>query len=269
MRAGADLLDEAQLQRLSGTRFDRVLQLQETTSTNSVCIDAAGDGAAEGLVVVADFQSGGRGRFDRKWEAPPGKALLFSVLLRPSSSDLPPGRRHLAVSAVSLALLRGARSAAGVTLELKWPNDLMCADRKIAGVLAEAAAGDAIVVGAGLNVSWAPPGAASLEELAAGRLVQRGDLLVETLLALDERYGNWDDIAVNYRASCMTIGRTVTVTGTGGAPDVAGTAVDVDADGRLGVLVAGDGGGAGALIRVAAGDVTHAAVTPGSGPGAP
>ena len=264
------ILDDSRLARLSGSRFGHVVQLGETTSTNSVLADEARRGAPEGLVVVADYQRAGRGRFERRWESPPGASLMFSVLMAPALADLPAGRRHLAVAALSLAVAEGAMSTAGVRLSLKWPNDLVCAaGRKVAGLLAETTAGPdgpGIVVGAGLNVAWAPGGVAatSLEALA-GSPVERGEVLVSTLLALDRLYGHWDLVAARYRESCATLGREVTVQLASpllapGAPapaDICGTAVDLDADGRLVVRT-----GAGALVRVAAGDVTHATAVP-------
>ena len=90
-------------------------------------------------MAVADYQSAGRGRFDRRWESPPGKSLLFSVLLRPGEQELPAPRRHLAVAAVSLSLVDGAKAVAGAEVQLKWPNDLVVDDLKLAGVLAESA----------------------------------------------------------------------------------------------------------------------------------
>ena len=107
-------LDEEHLKLLAGTRFADVRQLADTTSTNSVLLEKALEGAPEGLVVVADHQSAGRGRFDRRWEAPAGKSLLFSVLLRPGYAALPANRRHLVVAAVSLAVVeRGASGCRG------------------------------------------------------------------------------------------------------------------------------------------------------------
>ena len=97
-------------------------------------------GAPEGLVVVADFQTAGRGRFDRSWESPPGKSLLFSVLLRPgdhgSRRPAPPRRRRR----VPGPDRRGRGSSPGSRSSSKWPNDLLFGDRKLAGVLAESAA---------------------------------------------------------------------------------------------------------------------------------
>ncbi len=268
------VLGHDQLARLGGSRFAQVVQLAETTSTNSVLVGNAEDGAPEGMVVVADFQTAGRGRFERRWESPPGKSLLFSVLLRPSREELPPGRRHLAVAAVSLALVEAARDIANVAVQLKWPNDLIvhnrtaanrtAGDEKVAGVLAEATSDGAIVVGAGVNVAWAPalapaplerskaPAATCLDAVA-GRPVQRGELLVSALLALDRLYGHWDLVSRLYRENCSTVGRSVTVSFAGHQPDLVGTAIAVDEDGRL--VVRDLQGG---TVAVAAGDVTHA-----------
>ena len=154
------VLDNAQLARLRPTLFGEVVQFAETTSTNSELIERAAGGARAGLVVVADYQTAGRGRFDRRWESPPGKSLLFSVLLRPGEEELPAPRRHLAVAAVSLALVDGAKAVAGAEVQLKWPNDLVVGDLKLAGVLAESASDGSLVVGAGVNVGWAPDGLA-------------------------------------------------------------------------------------------------------------
>jgi BirA family transcriptional regulator, biotin operon repressor / biotin---[acetyl-CoA-carboxylase] ligase len=250
---GGRILDSRQLARLQPTRFARVVQLPQTTSTNSLLLDEAQKGAADGLVAVADYQSAGRGRFDRRWEAPPGTSLLFSVLLRPGATELPLSRRHLALAAVSLALVEGAKVVAAVDVQLKWPNDLVVGDRKLAGVLAESAADGALVVGAGVNVDWAPEGeAATALSTVAARPVDRGELLVESLLALDHLNGRWDLVNRRYRASCATVGREVIVQMAAGVPVVRGQAVAIDEQGRLVVQE-----GSGALVTVAAGDVTH------------
>jgi len=249
-------LDDNRLKGLAGTRFAEVHQLAETTSTNSVLLEKALEGAPEGLVVVADHQSAGRGRFDRRWQAPAGKSLLFSVLLRPSHAALPANRRHLVVAAVSLAVVDGARAVAGAELRLKWPNDIVAADRKLAGVLAEATADGAVVVGAGVNVAWAPEGeAATCLDQLAGRPVDRGELLVQSLLALDGLYGLWDVVSRRYREANATVGREVTVVLGDDAAPLSGKAMAIDEDGRL--LVRDRSG---RVIEVAAGDVAHASV---------
>src|SRR4051812_27340870 len=107
-------------------------------------------GAPEGLAAVADHQTAGRGRLGRAWVAPPGASLLLSVLFRP---DLAPERLHLTTAAVALAAAEACEAVAGVLPVLKWPNDLLVGDRKLAGVLAESRL-PAVVVGIGLNVNW-------------------------------------------------------------------------------------------------------------------
>ena len=272
------VLSDVQLARLVGSRFAQVVQLAETTSTNSVLVGKAEGGASEGTVLVADYQTAGRGRFERRWESPAGKSLLFSVLLRPSCEELPPARRHLAVAAVSLALVEASRDVANVEVRLKWPNDLIigtaaegtaatgtaatgtAGERKVAGVLAETASDGAIVVGAGVNVAWAPeplggsgaPAATCLGAVA-GRPVPRDEGLVSALLALDRLYGDWVLVSRLYRQTCSTVGREVTVSFAGHQPDLVGTAIAVDEDGRL-VVRDLEGG----TVTVAAGDVTHA-----------
>ena len=230
------------------TRFRDVRLLDRTGSTNDVAAELAAAGAPEGLVVSADFQTAGRGRLDRTWEARPGDALLVSVLLRPAG--LPPDRRTLVSSAVALAARTACVDVAGVAPEIKWPNDLLAqSGGKLAGILAVEASG-AVVVGMGLNVHGAPPGAAHLDDLA-GRPVDRAELLERWLRALDALLDDWDEVAARYRRECGTVGRRVSVELSGG--EVAtGTAEAVDDTGLL--LVRLDDG---SLRALAVGDVTH------------
>lgn len=179
-------------------RFADVRRFESVDSTNRYLLDEARAGAPEGVVAVADHQTAGRGRLGRTWEAPPGAALLCSVLLRPA---LPVERLHLAVAVVSLA----AKDALGGVPALKWPNDLLLGDLKLAGVLAEADL-PAVVVGIGINVTWAPPGAACL-----GPDASRNSVLEGLLASLDALYGEWALVAERYRAECSTVGRRVRV----------------------------------------------------------
>ena len=212
---------------MPGTRFTDVRHLDEVGSTNRVVLAEAAAGAGEGLVVVADYQRAGRGRLDRRWEAPPGANLLLSVLLRP---ELPAAELYRCATSVSLAAVTACAAVAGLAVGCKWPNDLVLQDRKLAGVLAEtagvpigrvpgeagggAAAGRsgvqvglagggtagpgrvAVVVGLGLNVDWpgdgddVPPdigGRATSLRAASGRRVDRSELLVALLVDLHAR----------------------------------------------------------------------------------
>ena len=238
------MLDRDARLALSGTRFADVLSVAEVGSTNREVAALARQGAPDGVVLVADHQSQGRGRRGRTWDAPPGTSLLVSVLLRPTSP-------HLAAMATGLAAVQACADVAGVAASLKWPNDLLAGPDKLGGILAELVDG-AVVVGLGVNVDWdipLPAGAVDLRRLA-GRPVDRSQLLVGFLLALDDRCRRpADAVLAEYRTRCVTLGRPVRVEL--GPESVAGTATAVDDHGRL-VVEAGP-----ARRVIAAGDVVH------------
>ena len=230
----------------------RIERLVSTTSTNTVALDAAAAGEPEGYVVVADHQTAGRGRLGRAWVAPPGSALLVSVLLRP-----PPAGAHLAVSALACAAAAACERVAGVAPALKWPNDLLAGDRKLGGVLAETTGNlTAVVVGLGLNVHPPADRPDDIARLAAdldavgGRRVARADLLDALLVELARRYEDLGAVADEYRRRCVTVGQRVQVTLLDGS--LTGTAVGIADDGSL--LV--DDGGPSPVV-VTAGDVSH------------
>jgi len=249
-------------------RFDRL------GSTNTYLLEQARSGAPEGTVAVADHQSAGRGRLGRRWEAPPGSCLLVSVLLRPV---LGPEDRPLASAAVAVAAIEACEVVAGVSPDVKWPNDLLVGERKLAGILAEADPGApggppgsaAVVVGLGLNVDWPGPAGVSgtcLSE-AAGRRVDREELLGAWLGALAPRVGalsspaGRDGLAGALRARCSTVGRRVRVEMVDGSV-VTGLATGLSGAGHLVVDTGAD------RLVVAAGDVVHLRPTePGEGPG--
>lgn len=255
------MLSDQDLARLKATRFGEVRWFDEIGSTNDWLMDQAREGAAEGLVAIADHQTAGRGRRDRRWTAPPGSSLLFSVLLRP---NLPPDRLHLTTAAVALSTAAACADVAGVDVALKWPNDLLAHERKLAGILAESivsedGSGVAVVVGTGLNVNWPPVQPAEIAHLAtalnreAGRDIDRAELLVGLLENLDDYVDDWDAVAHDYRARCATVGRQVRVD-LGEPGTLEGTAVDVTAGGLLEVEDFRGG-----RHQVAVGDVVHLA----------
>jgi BirA family biotin operon repressor/biotin-[acetyl-CoA-carboxylase] ligase len=242
------MIDERVREELAGsTRFGRLVLLDSTDSTNRVAAEMAAAGAPEGTVVAADVQTAGRGRLGRSWESDPGAGLLVSVLLRPT--DLPLEGVHLAAAAAAVAAREACLELASVECGIKWPNDLLVGERKLAGVLGESNGG-AVVVGLGLNVHSGPSGAAVLDE-EAGRRVGRGDLLVAWLYRLDDLLGNWEEIRTRYAAGCVTVGRPVRVD-LGDGRSLVGFAAAVDRLGRLEVSVAGGGN-----VPVAVGDVVH------------
>jgi BirA family biotin operon repressor/biotin-[acetyl-CoA-carboxylase] ligase len=238
-----------------------------TGSTNADLLAAAGSGAAEGQVLAAEEQTAGRGRLGRPWTSVPGASLTFSVLLRPAA--VPLAQRGWLPLLAGVATATAVRSVAGIGAGLKWPNDVLAGERKLAGILAEQSPdGAAVVIGIGLNVTTpadalpppTPGGLAPTSLLAEGAAADRADLLLTLLDQLERWYTAFrsDPDAVRsglldaYRPLCVTLGQPVRVSLPGGR-ELTGTATDVDADGHL--LVAPGPGGP--PVPVSAGDVIH------------
>ena len=262
-----------------GGRFADVRWVAETGSTSADVMGLARQGEPEGIVLVADHQTAGRGRAGRTWTAPPGAGLLCSILLRPPAAVV-----DLCTMAVAVAAAEAVAEVAGVAPRLKWPNDLVwpgdgsAPDRKLAGILAEAdwpassppsggwrppAAGEraAVVVGIGINVAWPEELPEELVDVAVSldrivdQTVDREDLLIALLSALGPRYrslvsGERGTLLDEWRARSATLGRRVRVDL--GADDVEGTAVDITQDGHL-VVDTADG----TRREFAVGDVVH------------
>ena len=204
-----------------------VRHIAETGSTNADLADVA-DTAPDRTVLATGHQTAGRGRLDRRWDAPPGSNLLVSMLFRAVPHD--PGEL---TRRVALAAATAATEVTGAPAELKWPNDLLIGDAKLAGILAQRATNGAVVVGIGLNVGWAPEGAAKLDDHgdARGGAVAVPEVLAAMLRAIDALP---DDIGALYRQRLGTLGKRVRVELPDG--EVVGTATDVDEIGRLLVL---------------------------------
>ena len=239
------------------TRLDVV---QETGSTNADAVAAAARGAAQGLVIAAEHQVTGKGRNARTWTAPPRSGLAVSVLLRP-----PPTTRAawgwlplLAGVAVASAIRRHGK----VEAQLKWPNDVLVDGRKLAGILAEVA-GDAVVIGMGINVSLRPaelpvPTATSLA-IAGADTTDRDTVLRAVLRELADRYRAWlagngdaetSGLHTAYTDLCATLDRDVVAHLPGGGT-LTGRATAVDRSGAL-VIDTVEG-----PATLAAGDVVH------------
>jgi BirA family transcriptional regulator, biotin operon repressor / biotin---[acetyl-CoA-carboxylase] ligase len=228
--------------------------LPTTGSTNAVVADRARKGAPGWTVVVTEHQTAGRGRLDRTWETPDRAALTFSTLLRPEAD----GGEWPWLPLLAGVAVVGALQEAGVPATLKWPNDVLIYDRKVAGILAErleTPSGPAAVVGIGLNVHQRhdelPVETATSVELATGSAPDRNDLLLGILARLRHQYDAWSAgggaaVRPAYLDACGTIGRQVRVALPGGE-ELVGPASDVDEAGRL--VIAGR--------AVAAGDVVH------------
>lgn len=260
--------DDSAKAELMGTRFADLRWVQETGSTNADLIAEAMAGADD-MVLVADHQTAGRGRLDRRWEAPPGASLLMSILVRPPFPAFGP---QLLSTALGVAAVDVLRSRAGVNAALKWPNDVVAPgagpsgeDLKLGGLLAElhsGAGGDAVVLGLGLNVAWGPTGfpeglaATSTSVDLLGGSVDRSTLVVALLRSLDgvgelaTSDGACERLVESYRDRCVTLGRRVRVELPAG--ELVGVAESVALDGAL--VVRDD---AGHEHRVTVGDVTH------------
>lgn len=252
-------LSAARLQHaLAGDLWRQVRVVDATVSTNADLADAARAGEPEGLVLVAEQQTDGRGRLDRQWESPPRAGLTFSVLLRPSLEAV---QLSLLPLIAGLATVEAVLAVGKVDARLKWPNDVLVDGRKIGGILVELAGG-AAVIGIGLNVSTRAeelPVDTATSLLLAGGVTDREPLLKEVLRALSRRYAAWrwsgDPASVlpAYRERCETIGCEVEIQLPGGEM-LRGAAVDIDDIGRLVVVEEQTGNQRAFLV----GDVTHA-----------
>ena len=222
----------------------QVQSYASVTSTMDLAIAAAEAGAPEGLVIVAEHQTAGRGRRGRTWSSPPGAGLYVSCVLRPNVGE--GAVMSLITLAAGVAVRRGLRDATTLTADLKWPNDVVVGRRKLAGILAEGLAVDtpaqAVVLGIGVNLTPAahPPEiharATSVEEVLGHPI---DPLLVRTqiLSALSDAYavlrrGEADDILRQWREAAPSAqGADVewdTPTGTS-----RGTTAGIDAAGAL------------------------------------
>jgi len=207
-------------------RYDEV-----TESTNATALALARAGAPAWTLVAAGHQTSGRGRLGRTWESRPGSALLFSVVLRP---DLEPGRAVLLTLLAGTSMARACAALGAGDVSCKWPNDLLLADAKVGGILAEAVVANGriehVVVGVGMNLGAAPDveGAGAISGVTPGELL--GVFLGELRGGVNAGLG--PAVVEAYRPLCATLGRRVRATTTDGRT-VEGTAIDVDDAGAL------------------------------------
>ena len=231
----------------------------ELDSTNTTARELASGGAPDGTVVIADAQRAGRGRLGRSWSSPAGRNLYLSVVLRCEA----PAERLAQISLLAgVAVCETVREWCDA--EIKWPNDVLSAGRKVAGILAELAtsgAGHLLILGIGVNLN------ATLDDfpealrttagslcLAHGSAVDRARFTGRLLNNLEVRYEQWQrdgfaPIAVRWRRLTPLIGRNIRVQEPGALVD--GTVLDLDPDGALRLRRAD-----GSEHRVIAGDVT-------------
>ncbi len=228
-------------------------------STNEALKGLAAQGAPEGTLVIADQQTAGKGRLDRKWLAPPGTSLLMSLLFRP---DLAPNQAPRLTMICSLAIADAVEGLTDLSVGLKWPNDVFIRGKKAGGILTESAVTggrlEYVVVGMGLNVNLAVSTLPELRGTATSlsqeldRGVSRLELLWKILEGIETRYKSLrrgESPHEEWAARLINLGRQVQVTKSDGV--LVGWAEGVDADGAL-ILRTPDG----QRKQIVAGDVT-------------
>lgn len=234
----------------------RLETVEEAPSTNHLVAERFRGGEPQGLVVVAEHQTAGRGRLGRGWVTPARTSVTASFLLVPDDERTRPWSWLPLLTGMAAA--RAIESVTGLAAVLKWPNDVLVEGGKVGGILLERV-GDgraAAVIGVGLNVDQSdeelPVQEATSLRLATGGRVDRGRVLAALISELARAYDDWQagtSVLPAYRELCSTLGRQVRVIVPGG--EVHGEAVDVDDDGRL-VVRTQDG-----EEHLAAGDVVH------------
>ena len=249
-----------------GALWQQIDLTPETGSTNADLAARAKRGEASGTVLITDYQSAGRGRQGRTWTAPPRSGIAMSILVRPKGID--PARWTWLSLLAGLAVSDGIRRTADLPAVLKWPNDVLIAERKVCGILSErvdTALGAACVVGIGINVGLDEnqlpvPTATSLAIAArqfGAKLPPRTAVIATVLAVFELLYGRWEaqagidaSLAAAYAERCETLGRPVRVL-LSEQRSVEGIADRVDQDGRL--VVRTDSG----RSVYGAGDVIH------------
>ena len=262
LTASPDVIVAGEVKQGLGTKSigKDILHYAEVASTNTIAMDLAQKGAVDGTVVIAETQTGGKGRLGRAWISPRGN-LYVSVVLRPA---VPVSKAPLITLMGAVAVASGVRRQCGLPAGIKWPNDILLSGKKVSGLLTEMSAEPDriryIVLGIGVNVNMdgrtlQPDVRRMSTTLAAamGRPVDRTALLRTLLAELDLWYHRFlyddADVLAAWKELNVTLGHRVGVSG--GGVKLEGLAHGVDAEGRL-ILKLDDG----TLRQVAAGDVT-------------
>lgn len=264
LRKSTDRLLPKEVENVLTTKWlGHSLRYEETTaSTNALCKELARKGAQEGLVCIAEEQTGGKGRLSRGWYSPKGKGLWFSLLLTP---PFLPQEASKCTLLAAVAVVKAVNSYEGVKASIKWPNDILLNGKKLVGILTEMSAEfghiNYIVVGIGLNVAVKsediPEGykasAISLQD-AAKEKINRAELLNRVLINFEELYEivkkeGFEPILALWKEYAFTLGQEVKVI----APNETyeGKAIDIDSEGLL-IVEKKDG----TKVKVLAGDVS-------------
>jgi BirA family transcriptional regulator, biotin operon repressor / biotin---[acetyl-CoA-carboxylase] ligase len=233
-----DSLAPEQVEPLLSGRFGRPYLYAARCESTQTALDEQ----PEGAVAVCEEQTAGRGRLGRPWTAPPGKAVLCSIVLKPPA-DREPAQLSLVAG---LAAAEVIERALDLSAQIKWPNDVMVNRRKVAGVIAEASGDGRVIVGIGVNVNQEPEELPADARVAAASLYtiegirrERAPLLADLIGTLERLYGLWsegglDALYDGLGARDFLRGRRVFVNG------AAGTGVAIRRDGRLEVDLDGE-----------------------------
>ncbi len=240
-----------------------VLLFDQVKSTNKIALEMASDGMPEGLAILAESQTGGKGRLDREWYSPSGKNIYLSFLLRPS---LQMRAYPLFSPAAALGLVNGIQAFTGLDVGIKWPNDLMILDKKVGGILLETGSSGGqstpLVIGMGINVNLdegdfpkALQDTSTSLKIASGNALDRTGLIMALIQGVTAQIHQLEDdesVAVfdAVREKCMTLGKKVRVSTTRQVFE--GRAMSIEDDGAL-VIRLGDQ----SERRILIGDITH------------
>lgn len=235
----------------------------QVDSTNLTAMDLAQQGAVEGTVVLADQQLRGRGRGERSWHSPAGVGIYCSIVLRPKIS---PGMAQLITLMTAVSTVKAIALRTGLSPRIKWPNDILINDKKVAGILLESKVSgtrmEYAVIGFGINVNHAPADLPEEIRVNASSLfielrevVDRNALIVQIFAELEELYDRLQQedfpiILKQWRHYSATLGRHVRIFQKD--RETEGIAVDVTEEGGLIVTVE-----SGKQVVVHAGDVEH------------
>ena len=252
--------------------FGRTLHYHESVpSTNAIAITLAQEGACHGTLVLADGQTAGRGRRGRTWHSPPGLNLYCSLILclHPNQA----GYLTIIPQASALAVADAIADATGLQCRLKWPNDVMIRDKKVAGILCESIGGQpatSVVVGVGINAnSRLEDFPAEIQATAVTLLAERGEpvdrasLLTTLMNRLEEQLGllsprTVSTIVAYYRSRCATLGQFVRAT-LGESQVIEGIAEAISRDGSLLIRRQNTNacGDSGELVEIRSADLIH------------
>ena len=240
------------------TRLD-VVETTGSTNADLLARHSAGEDI-DGAVLIAEHQSAGRGRNGRAWSTPPRSQIALSVGI--AARDVPTTAWGWVPLLTGVAVVDAVRATTGVDANLKWPNDILVGEGKLAGILAEVAAPDpVIVVGLGLNVTLtaeeAPDPRATSLLMLGSTMLDRSALLGAVLAELTARIDRWRSaggpdttLVADYRRRSVTLGTRVRAL-LPGDREIIGVAADLDVSGQLSIDTGAQ------TVTVSAGDITH------------